>query len=122
MAKDYESSHRTIERVLNIYLKKNSYQKILVQSLKEDQKSIRKTYCQWIRKNIDRSRLERVMFTDEKIFTTNDYFNPRNDVMWADDRSDANGRGGLHSMGKYSDCVMVAAGATWCGLRVCTFF
>ena len=115
MVKDFESSHRMIERVLNIDLKKNSYRKSIVQSLKEDQKSIRKTYCQWIRKNIDRSRLERVMFTDEKIFTKNDYFNPRNDVMWVDDRSDANGRGGLHSLEKYSDCVMVAVDAIWRG-------
>ena len=27
------------------------------------------------------------MFTDEKIFTKNGYFNLKNDVVWADDRS-----------------------------------
>jgi hypothetical protein len=38
------------------------------------------------------------MFTDGNIFTKNGYFNPQNDVVWADDRSDANEHGGLHSM------------------------
>ena len=50
----------------------------------EDQKPIRETCCQWIRKNIDCSKLERMTFTDEKIFTKNDYFNPKNDVIRAD--------------------------------------
>ena len=40
------------------------------------------------------------------------YFNPKNDVIWADDRSDANELGGLHSIEKYPVCVMVAVGTT----------
>ena len=68
MAKDFKSSHRTIKRILNIDLNKKCYRKITVQSLKEDQKPIRKTCCQWIRKNIDRSKLEKMMFADEKTF------------------------------------------------------
>ena len=67
MAKDFKSSRRTIKRMLNIDLNKKCYRKITVQSLKEDQKSIRKTCCQWIRKNIDRIKLQTMMFTDEKI-------------------------------------------------------
>ena len=96
-----------------IDLNKKCYRKITVQSIKEDQKSIRKTCCQWIRKNIDSSKLERMMLTNEKIFTKNGYFNPKNAVIWADDRSDANERDGLHSMEKYPVCVMVALCATW---------
>ena len=41
------------------------------------------------------------MFTDEKIFTKNGYFNRKNDVVWTDDRSDATERGGLYSKEKY---------------------
>ena len=37
-----------------------------------------------------------LMFTNEKIFTRNGFLNPKNNVVWADDRSDANKRGGLH--------------------------
>ena len=62
------------------------------------------------------------MFTDEKIFTKNGYFNPKNDIVWADDRSDATERGGLYSKEKYSVSIMVALGATWYGLTRPYFF
>ena len=58
MTKDFKSSHRTIKRIFNIDLNKKCYRKITAQSLKEDQEPIRKTCCQWIRKNIDRTNLE----------------------------------------------------------------
>ncbi|CAF1221231.1 unnamed protein product [Didymodactylos carnosus] len=116
MVKDFQTSYPTIKRILNIDLNKKCYRKTTVQHLKDDQKPIRKTCCQWIRKNINRNKLERMMFTDEKIFTKNGYLNPKNDVIWADDRSDANERGGLHSIQKYPVCVMVAVGVTWYGL------
>ena len=95
---------------------KKCYRKINVQKLKEDQKPIRKTCCQWLRKNINHDKLKRIMFTDEKIFTKNGYFNPKNDVVWADDRPDANDRGGLYSTEKYPVSIMVALGVTWNGL------
>jgi hypothetical protein len=63
-----------------------------------------------------------MMFIDEKIFTKNGYFNPQNDVVWADDRSDTNEHGGLHSMEKYPVCIMVALGVTWHGLTRPYFF
>ena len=63
MAKDFGSNRQTIKRILNLDLHKKCYRKI---SLKEDQKAARKSCCQWIRKNIDRSKIERLMFTDEK--------------------------------------------------------
>ena len=46
IAKDFKCSHQTVKRVLNIDLKKKCYQKVAVQSLKEDEKPIRKTCCQ----------------------------------------------------------------------------
>ena len=122
MANDFKSNRQTIKRILNLDLHKQCYRKINVQSLKEDQKPIRKTCCQWIRKHIDRSKLERMMFTDEKIFTKNGYFNPKNDVVWADNRADANERGGLHSIEKYPVSIMIALGATWYGLTRPYFF
>jgi hypothetical protein len=84
MDKDFKTSDRTIKRILNIDLNKKCYRKIIVQKLKEDQKPIRKTCCQCIRKNISRSKPEKMMFTDEKLFTKNGYFNPKNDAVWAD--------------------------------------
>jgi transposase len=122
MAKDFTTSYGTIKRILNIDLNKKCYRKITVQHLKDNQIPIRKSCCQWIRKNISRYKLERMMFTDEKIFTKNGHFNPKNDVVWADDRSDANERGGLHPTEKYPVCIMVAVGATWYGLTRPYFF
>jgi len=62
------------------------------------------------------------MFTDEKIFTKNGYFNPHNDVIWADDRSDANERGGLNPIEKYPVHIMVTLGVTWEGVTRPYFF
>ena len=98
MAIDFGSNSQTIKRILNFEFHKKCYRKISVQGLKEDQKLARKICCQWIRRNVDRSKVERFMFTDNKIFTSNGFLNPKSDVVWVDDSSDANERGGLHSM------------------------
>ena len=74
MGKDFGSNRQTSKRILNLDLHKKCYRKISVQDLKEDQKAARKSCCQWIRKNIDRSKVERLMFTDEKLLTRNGFF------------------------------------------------
>ncbi|CAM4847478.1 unnamed protein product [Rotaria magnacalcarata] len=122
MAKDFNSTHETIRRVLTKDLGKKCYRKINVQKLKEDQKPIRKTCCIWIRKNINNEKLRRIMSSDEKIFTRNGYFNPKNDVVWADSRYDANEAGGYHETEKFPVSLRVALGATWNGLTEPYFF
>jgi hypothetical protein len=122
MANDFNSSVQTIKRILNIDLHKKCYRKISVQQLKEEQKPIRKTCCQWLRKNINHDKLQKMMFTDEKIFTKNGYFNLKNDVVWADDRSDANERNGLFTKEKYPISIMIGLGVTWYGLTRPYFF
>ncbi|CAF2219076.1 unnamed protein product [Rotaria magnacalcarata] len=62
------------------------------------------------------------MFTDEKIFTRNGYFNPKNDAVWANNRNDANEYGGIREREKYPVSIMVALGATWNGITVPFFF
>ena len=121
MAKDFKSSVRAIKRLLNIDLKKKCYRKITAQKLKANQKPMRKTCCHWIRKNINHNTLK-IMYTDEKVFTKNCYFNPKNYVVWADDRADATERDGLYSKEKYPVSIMVALGATWYGLTSPYFF
>jgi hypothetical protein len=122
MSQDFKSNTRTIKRVLNLDLNKKCYRKINVQRLKEDQKPIRKVCCQWIRKNISSSKVKRMMFTDEKIFTKNGFFNPKNDVVWADSRSDANENGGIRQSEKYPVSIMVGLGVTWNGITRPYFF
>ena len=55
MARDFSSSVRTNQSELTIDLNKKSYRKINVHILKDQQKPLRKTYREWIRKNINRS-------------------------------------------------------------------
>jgi transposase len=122
MAKDFKTSLWTIKRVLNKDLNKKCYRKVKVQKLKEGQKSTRKSCCQWIRKNVNRDKVKKLMFTDEKIFTKNGYFNPKNDVIWASSREDANETGGIHEVEKYPVSIMVGLGATWNGITNPYFF
>ena len=59
ITKDFNSNVQTIKRVFNIDLKKNILSKNFTgQKLKENQKPIRKTCCQWIRKNINHNKLK----------------------------------------------------------------
>ena len=62
------------------------------------------------------------MFSEEKIFTRNGYFNRKNDVIWADSRYDANEAGGYHETEKFPLSVMVALSATWNRLTESYFF
>ena len=122
MAKDFGSNRQTIKRILNLDLLKNCNEKISVHSSKEDQKPARKICFQWIRKNIDRSKVERLTFTNEKIFTSNGFLNPKNDVAWANDRFHANERDGLYLMKKYPISIMIALGITCSGFTRPCFF
>ncbi|CAF3457314.1 unnamed protein product [Rotaria socialis] len=122
MAKDFNTSLWTVRRVLNEDLHKKCYRKIKVKKLNEDQKSKRKRCCQWIRKNMGCDKTKKIMFTDEKIFTRNGYFNPKNDEVWANNRNDANEYGGIHEREKYPVSIMVALGATWNDITVPFFF
>lgn len=62
------------------------------------------------------------MFTDEKIFTTNGFFNPKNNVIWAESRSKANEEDGTHELEKHPISEMVALGATWNSLTKPYFY
>ena len=115
MTQDFKNNVQTTKRVLNIDLKEKYYRKITAQKLKED----KKTCCQWIKKNINHNKL---MFTDEKILTKNGYFNPKNDIVWDDDRSDATERDGLYSKEKYPVSIMIALVTTCYGLTSPDFF
>ena len=60
-----------------------------------------------------------MIFADEKIFTTNGYFNLENDVAWEKGRTDANASSRTHEREAYPISVMVAA---WNGLTEPYFF
>ena len=53
------------------------------------------------------------MFTDEKIFTINGSLNCKNDLMWANSRSNADMNDGTYAKEKFPVSVMVGIGVTW---------
>ena len=122
MAHDFKSNTRTIKRILNEDLNKKSYKTIRVQRFKNDQKQQRKSCCVWIRKNITRKKLEKMMFTDEIFFTKNRFFHSKNNVIRANCRIEANKAGGHHENKKILVAIMVALGATWNGFTAPYFF
>ena len=122
MATDFSTSQSTILRVLKEDLKKKCYRKISTQKLQDHQKSQRKRCCTWIRKCFKREDLQKMMFTDEKVFNECGPFNPHNDVVWASSRSDVVQNDGVHMVKKYPISVMVAMGVTWNGLTMPFFF
>ena len=52
------------------------------------------------------------MLIDEKLFIINCQFSPKNDVMWVNNRIDANNAGGTHENERFPIYVMVILGAT----------
>ena len=77
MAKHFGSNRQTIKRILNLGLHKKCYRKISVQNLKENQEPERKICCEWIGKNIDRNKVERLIFNAKNVFTRNGFVNPK---------------------------------------------
>ncbi|CAF1484020.1 unnamed protein product [Rotaria sp. Silwood1] len=63
-----------------------------------------------------------MMFTDEKIFNRNGYLKSKNDVIWANSKSEADVDNGIYAKEKFPVLFMVARGATWNGLTTPYFF
>jgi hypothetical protein len=121
MANVFKTNRETVRRILKD-LGKKAYRKVSVQKLKTLHIAKSKRCCTWMRKNIKSERVRQMMFTDEKIFTTNGFFNPKNNVVWASSRLEANQEGGTFEKEKFPINVMVALGATWEGLTQPHFF
>jgi hypothetical protein len=78
MAKDFKCCDATIRNVLHKDLGLRTYRKIPVPKLNQGHIDKRKTCCIWMRKNISRDLTKKMMWTDEKIFTTNGMLNLQN--------------------------------------------
>ena len=65
IARDFKSNKSTILQVIKEDLGKKRYRKISTQQLQDHHKLQRKRCCAWIRKNVKRTDLQTMMFTDE---------------------------------------------------------
>jgi len=116
LAKENGCSRTTIHKILYDDLGVKPYKRIRCQALTEKQKLKRKQFCCWIRKNVSGDLLEKIMFSDEKIFDEDGQINYKNDIIYAESREEANEIGGLREEQKYPMSVMVWCGITWNGV------
>ncbi|CAF5048993.1 unnamed protein product [Rotaria sp. Silwood1] len=122
MSQDFGSSRSTIQRILKQDLKLKCYRRTCVQKLQSHHESSRKRCCTWIRKNFKCEDVHKIMSTDEKISTRNRSLNPKNDVIWASSRLDADMSSGIYTKEKFPVSVMIGMGVTWNGLTIPYFF
>lgn len=115
MAADFKTSPNSVKRSIRDQGFK-AYKRIPVQKLKPDHVPQRKQCCTWIRKHLRLAHVQNMMFSDEKVFTSNGYYNPKNDVVYAESRADANEAGAIFEFEKYPIKQLVALGANWNGL------
>jgi hypothetical protein len=116
MAKDFGTCQDTILKVLHDDLGVKPYRKIRVPKLTEKHINERLTISRWIRKHIKKAKTKKMMWVDEKVFTSNGYFNPQNDITWALSREEATELGATIEEEKYPEAVMIGMGITWNGL------
>ena len=70
---DFGANRETVRRVL-VDQGKKPYRKIKVQKLTIGHCAKTKQCCTWIRKKFNKDQIWKMMFTDEKIFTSIGYF------------------------------------------------
>ena len=83
-----------------------------VQELGDAQKKVRLERCKMLKGRCVGSWYERIIFTDEKIFTVEQVINKQNDRLWAQARSSSNSSQFQVSRSQGAQSVMVWAGIT----------
>lgn len=73
-------------------------------------------FYHWVNRNFKKIDTERILFSDEKWFTVNGVYNRQNDRIWAVNRAEADGNGGIHQKKKFPQGIMVWLGACTKGL------
>jgi transposase len=109
IARENDCSDFTVRKIIKEDLKLKPYRKIKVPALTKCHISARKSCTNWIRKNFTKTQSKKIGFTDEKMFDGDGQINPKNDVVYAISREDANDNGGTVPKHKYPFKVMV-----WC--------
>jgi hypothetical protein len=100
----------TVSRAIK-ELGRSGYKMITVPKLNNNQVARRLQFARWWRKNKKGHNLEKIMFSDEKMFTVNGGLNKQNQIVYAESREHANQMGAIFEKTKYPMSVMI-----WCGL------
>lgn len=87
LAKDLNISDRSLRRILKDKLQTKPYKIQKVQDLSMRQKQERVKRAKALLKRAAEGRLENIVFTDEKLFTVEQFVNKQNDRVWLPERS-----------------------------------
>ena len=104
-------SATSVRRILKDDLGLRPYKKVIEPALSDAQKIKRKQFANWVRTNFRKEDTLRILFSDEKFFDIDGVYNSQNDRVWAVDRADADGKGGIKQNRKFPQKVMVWLGA-----------
>lgn len=102
---------KTIRNIIHNRLGLKTYRRRKCQPLNSSAREKRKSFGGWIRKNPGVDFLKRIMFSDEKMFDGDGQMNPKNDVIYAQSRNEADSSGGLVELEKFPLKVMC-----WCAI------
>lgn len=115
LAKESNCNPQTVLNVIHDDLKFKTYKPIEVPALTSNHIEQRSKFSIWIRNHFTKETCRKILFSDEKIFDGDGQINPKNDVVYAENREQANNTGGLKPKHKYPYKVMVWIGLTYNG-------
>jgi transposase len=90
LARDLHVSHKSIQQILKIDLQLKPYKIQKVQDLTPAQKAVRLERCKALKRLHEANDLKNLVFSDEKIFTVQQYVNKQNDRVWLEGKSNDN--------------------------------
>lgn len=112
MAKDLKVSAASVRRMLKIDLQLKPYKIQKVQDLKTEQKKVRLERARALKGLAARGELPNIVFSDEKIFTIQQFVNKQNDRVWLKGKSTDNLEQRLATRKQAPASVMVWAAVT----------
>ena len=108
IAGDLRISRTSAQRIFKDHRKLKFY-RIKVQPKISEAKRLK--FANWIRTNFRKEGTLRFLFSDEKMFDIDGVYNSQNERIWAPSRADADAKGAIKQIQKFSKIVMVWLGA-----------
>jgi transposase len=95
LARKLNVNRESVRRVIKHDLLCKPYKVYKQPKLTDDHKRRRVQFSNWVRNNLKKSQTNRIVFSDEKLFSVDGVWNNQNERIWAVSREVANESGGL---------------------------
>lgn len=115
LAKQMKISRRTLARIINEDLGLRALKKHTGQLLTPQLKELRFKRSKELYRLYGKEFYKRILFTDEKVFTIEEKFNPQNDRVYARTSQDAQRKAPRVQRGHFPASVMIWWGVLWNG-------